>query len=76
SYWLTLLLAVPAAGLLIRLFIFQHDCGHGAFFKSRRANTVVGSVIGVLMLTPYHYWRRTHAIHHGTSGDLDRRSFG
>ncbi len=56
SYWLTLALAFPAAGLLTRLFIFQHDCGHGSFFSSRRANTMVGRVIGVLMLTPYAYW--------------------
>jgi len=76
SYGLTLLLAVPMAGLLVRCFIFQHDCGHGAFLKSRRANNAVGFFLGVLMLTPYDYWRRTHAIHHGTSGDLDRRGFG
>lgn len=76
SYWLTLALAMPAAGLLTRLFIFQHDCGHGSYFSSRRANAILGGVIGVLTLTPYGYWRRTHAIHHATSGDLDRRSFG
>jgi omega-6 fatty acid desaturase (delta-12 desaturase) len=76
SYWLTLLLAIPTAGFLVRLFIFQHDCGHGSFFPSRKANDAVGFVLGVLMLTPYKYWRRTHAIHHGGSGDLDRRSFG
>lgn len=76
SYLLTLLLAIPTSGLLIRLFIFQHDCGHGSFLPSRRANNIVGSILGVLMLTPYYYWQRTHAIHHGTSGDLDRRSFG
>ncbi len=76
SYWLTLLLALPAAGLQIRLFIFQHDCGHGSFFGSSRSNNMVGRLIGVLMLTPYSYWRRTHAIHHASSGDLDRRSFG
>ena len=76
SYWLTLALALPAAGLLTRLFIFQHDCGHGAFFRWRRLNNVVGGIIGVLTLTPYRYWRRTHALHHGGSGDLDRRSFG
>ncbi|MEM8963038.1 MAG: fatty acid desaturase, partial [Acidobacteriota bacterium] len=73
SYWLTLALAVPAAGLMIRLFIFQHDAGHGAFFESRKANNVLGFIIGVLMLTPFQYWKRSHAIHHGTSGDLDRR---
>lgn len=76
SWWLTLALAVPASFLLVRLFIFQHDCGHGSFFRSRKANDAVGSLIGVLMLTPYAYWRRTHAIHHATSGNLDLRSFG
>ena len=76
SYWLTLALAIPTSGLLIRLFIFQHDCGHGSFFSSRRANDSVGFFLGVLMLTPFHYWQRTHAIHHASSGDLDRRSFG
>ena len=58
GYWLTLLLAVPAAFLLIRLFIVQHDCGHGAFFRSPRAADIVGSIIGVLTLTPYHYWKK------------------
>jgi omega-6 fatty acid desaturase (delta-12 desaturase) len=76
AYWLTLLLAVPTTGFLVRLFIIQHDCGHGSFFRSRWANDTLGSVLGVLTLTPYHYWRRTHAIHHATSGNLDRRSFG
>lgn len=76
SYALTVLVAIPASFLLIRLFIFQHDCGHGSFFPSRRANDIVGSVIGVVMLTPYHYWRKTHAIHHATHGDLERREFG
>ena len=76
SYWLTLLIAIPTTGFLVRLFIFQHDCGHGSFFPSRKANDMAGFFLGVLMLTPYKYWRRTHAIHHGGSGDLDRRSFG
>jgi omega-6 fatty acid desaturase (delta-12 desaturase) len=76
SYWLTLLLALPAAGLVTRLFIIQHDCGHGCFFRSPRANHVVGFLLGVVSLTPYQYWRRTHAIHHASSGDLDRRDFG
>jgi len=75
-YWMTLLLAVPAAGLLIRLFIIQHDCGHGSFFKSRAANDMLGFLLGVLTLTPYGYWRRTHAIHHATSGNLDQRDIG
>lgn len=74
--WATLLLAVPAAGFMIRLFMIQHDCGHGSFFRSRRANDLVGGVLGVLTLVPYAYWRRTHAIHHKTSGDLDYRQFG
>ena len=76
SYWLCLLLAVPAAGLLVRLFMIQHDCGHGAFFRHRLANDWVGRVLGVLTLTPYDFWRSTHAIHHSTSGNLDRRGTG
>lgn len=76
GYWLTLLLAVPAAGLYIRLFILQHDCGHGSFFTSRRANDTVGSLLGVLTLTPYSYWKKTHAIHHASAGNLDRRGLG
>ncbi|MGB3562239.1 MAG: fatty acid desaturase [Thermoanaerobaculia bacterium] len=76
SYWLTLALAVPAAFFLVRLFIIQHDCGHASFFRSRTANNTVGFWLGVLTLTPYRYWKRTHAIHHASSGDLDRREFG
>jgi omega-6 fatty acid desaturase (delta-12 desaturase) len=76
SYWLCLLLAVPAAGFVVRLFMIQHDCGHGSFFRRRRANDWLGRVIGVLTLTPYGYWRRTHAMHHATSGHLDRRGTG
>lgn len=76
GYWLTLLLAVPAAFLLVRLFIFQHDCGHGGFFRSPRAADIVGSILGVLTLTPYHYWKKTHAMHHATSGNLEHRGFG
>jgi omega-6 fatty acid desaturase (delta-12 desaturase) len=76
GYWLCLLLAIPAAGFLVRLFMIQHDCGHGAFFPHRLANDWVGRVIGVLTLTPYDYWRRTHAIHHATSGKLERRGIG
>jgi omega-6 fatty acid desaturase (delta-12 desaturase) len=74
--WAALLLAIPAAGLLIRLFMIQHDCGHGSFFRSRWANDLVGALIGVLTLTPYQYWRRCHAAHHATSGNLDRRGVG
>lgn len=76
GYWLTLLLAVPTAMFLVRMFMFQHDCGHGAFTPSQRVNNVIGSVIGVLTLVPYEYWRKTHAIHHASSGNLDIRSFG
>lgn len=76
GYWLTLLLAVPAAFLLVRLFIVQHDCGHGSFFRSPRVADIVGSAIGVLTLTPYHYWKKAHAMHHATSGNLEHRGFG
>jgi acyl-lipid omega-6 desaturase (Delta-12 desaturase) len=76
GYWLTLLVAVPAAGFLMRLFLIQHDCGHGSFFHSRTARDWVGRSIGVLILTPYDYWKRTHAHHHAHSGDLDFRGFG
>jgi omega-6 fatty acid desaturase (delta-12 desaturase) len=76
SYWVCLLLALPAAGLLVRLFMIQHDCGHTSFFRHRFANDWVGRIIGVLTLTPYEFWRRTHACHHATSGNLDRRGIG
>ena len=75
-WWASLLMTVPTAGFLMRLFMIQHDCGHGAFFSRRWANDWVGRVIGVFTLTPYDYWRRTHAIHHATSGNLDRRGIG
>lgn len=76
SYWLTLALAPLAAGFMIRLFIIFHDCGHGAFFKSKRLSNVVGYVTGVMTFTPYFRWRHDHAKHHATSGDLDRRDLG
>jgi acyl-lipid omega-6 desaturase (Delta-12 desaturase) len=76
SYWICLLLAVPAAGFLVRLFMIQHDCGHGAFFRRRHANDWLGRAIGVFTLTPYDFWRRAHAIHHASSGCLDRRGIG
>lgn len=76
GYWLTLLLAIPTAGFLMRMFMIQHDCGHGSFFKSRKARDWVGRCIGVLLLTPYDYWKRTHAYHHAHSGDLNFRGFG
>jgi omega-6 fatty acid desaturase (delta-12 desaturase) len=76
SYWLTLLLAIPAAGFGVRLFIIFHDAGHGSFFKSKVANDWLGRITGVLLFTPYYSWRHSHAIHHATSGDLDRRGTG
>lgn len=76
GYWICLLLALPAAGFLVRLFMIQHDCGHGAFFRHRHANDWLGRVIGVFTLTPYDFWRRAHAIHHASSGCLDRRGIG
>ena len=75
-YWLCAILSLPAAGFLVRLFMIQHDCGHGAFFRHRLANDWVGRVIGVLTLTPYDFWRRTHAVHHAHSGNLDHRGIG
>ncbi len=76
SYWLTAGLAVLAAGFMIRSFIIFHDCGHGSFLPSRRANAIVGFVTGIFTLTPFHQWRWEHAMHHATSGDLDRRGIG
>jgi omega-6 fatty acid desaturase (delta-12 desaturase) len=76
GYWAGLLLVIPAAGFLLRLFMIQHDCGHGSFFRHRLANDWVGRAIGILTLTPYDFWRRTHAAHHGASGNLDRRGMG
>jgi len=75
-WWLTLLLALPTAGMLIRLFIIHHDCGHGSFFKSKRANDFFGFIFGALTMTPYQAWRWSHAMHHAGSGDLDRRGHG
>jgi omega-6 fatty acid desaturase (delta-12 desaturase) len=72
-WWVVPLLALPAAGLTVRTFIIQHDCGHGSFVPSRRANDVIGRLCGLLTLTPYAHWRRQHAQHHGTWNDLDRR---
>ena len=75
-YWLYGFLLFPAAGFLVRLFMIQHDCGHGAFFGNATANHWVGRLAGVLTLTPYDHSRRTHAIHHATSSNLDRRGIG
>lgn len=74
--WPALIFAAPAALFLVRLFVIQHDCGHGSFFRSRRVNDRLGRALGVLTLMPYGFWRRTHAVHHATSGNLDRRGTG
>ncbi len=76
GYWLSLLITIPAAGFLVRLFMIKHDCSHGAFFPSRRANDWVGRAIGVLNLTPFDFWRHTHRKHHANSGNLDRPRVG
>jgi omega-6 fatty acid desaturase (delta-12 desaturase) len=70
------LLVIPAAGLYVRLFVLQHDCSHGSFFRSARANRWVGAALGVITLFPFVYWKKTHGIHHATSGNLDKRGFG
>jgi omega-6 fatty acid desaturase (delta-12 desaturase) len=75
-YWMTLALAVAAAGFMVRIFILFHDCCHGSFFASRRANTVLGYVSGILTFTPFEDWRYSHNLHHATAGDLDRRGVG
>jgi omega-6 fatty acid desaturase (delta-12 desaturase) len=74
--WLSLLLAIPAGLLLVRIFAIQHDCGHGSFFEGRRANNVWGHALSVLTFTPYIQWRDSHAVHHTTSGHLDHRGIG
>ena len=76
GYWLTLILAVPTAGFVMRLFLIQHDCGHGSFFKSQKVADFVGFWLGVATFTPYRYWRKTHAYHHAHSGDLGFRGLG
>lgn len=76
SWWLVVPLAALAGGLLVRVFIIFHDCGHGSFFKSRHANDAVGFLSGILTFTPYYHWRWEHAIHHSSAGHLDRRGTG
>ena len=75
-YWVTLALAVVAGGLLVRIFILFHDCCHGSFFTSRRANLILGYVTGILTFTPFEDWQYAHSLHHATAGDLDRRGVG
>jgi acyl-lipid omega-6 desaturase (Delta-12 desaturase) len=76
SYLLVLVLAIPAAGFLIRTFIVFHDCTHGSFVRSTRANERLGAALGVLLYSPFAWWRHKHAVHHATNGDLDRRGTG
>ena len=76
SYWLTLAISCVNAAFLLRLFTIQHDCGHGAFFENRTVSDWLGRVLGVLTLTPYDVWRRSHSIHHSSAGNLGRRGIG
>jgi omega-6 fatty acid desaturase (delta-12 desaturase) len=76
SWWLTVPLAILSGAFLVRAFIIFHDCGHGSFFKSSRANNIWGFLCGMLTFTPYYHWRWEHSLHHATSGDLDRRGTG
>ena len=76
SYWITLALAFLAAGFLVRMFIIFHDCGHGSFFRTKKANKIVGTILGSLVFTPYERWHNDHAVHHTTVGNLDKRGRG
>jgi acyl-lipid omega-6 desaturase (Delta-12 desaturase) len=76
SYLLTLAIAIPASGFLVRTFVLFHDCSHGSFLRSKKANMWLGTVLGLLVYSPFLRWRHDHAIHHATSGDLDRRGGG
>lgn len=76
SYWLVIALAIPTAGFVVRIFIIQHDCGHGSFLPGRRANDLVGRLCSLATLTPYAHWRRQHANHHAVWNNLDRRESG
>jgi len=76
SYWLTLALAIPTAAMRVRAFVLFHDCCHGSFYRSRKANSVIGGILGVLGFTPFHYWRHDHLVHHATAGNLDKRGTG
>lgn len=76
SWWLAVPLAILAGAFVVRIFIIFHDCGHGSYFKSSKANDILGFITGVLTFTPYYHWRWEHALHHASSGDLDRRGTG
>jgi omega-6 fatty acid desaturase (delta-12 desaturase) len=76
SYLLVLVVAIPASGFLLRTYIVFHDCAHGSFLPGKRANVWLGVVLGLLVYSPFHSWRHSHAVHHATAGDLDRRGVG
>jgi acyl-lipid omega-6 desaturase (Delta-12 desaturase) len=76
AWWLTIPLIILAAGFLVRTFIIFHDCGHGSFLKTRKANDILGFITGVLCFTPYYMWRWEHSVHHASSGDLNKRGLG
>ena len=76
SYWITLGLSIPAAGMLVRLFIIYHDCGHGSYFKSGKLRDSIGLLTGILTFTPYYHWSYNHQVHHDTAGNLDKRGTG
>jgi len=76
SYLLVLAIALPASGFLLRTYILFHDCAHGSFLPTKRANAWLGMALGLLVYSPYHAWRHSHAVHHATAGDLDRRGVG
>ncbi len=76
AYWVTAVLTPLASFFLVRVFILQHDCGHGSFFSSRKWNNRIGRLASVLTWTPYDFWRKTHNLHHAGSGNLDNRGFG
>lgn len=76
SYWLTIPITVVAAGLVIRTFIIFHDCCHGSFFRNKKLNHWIGTITGVITLTPYMQWKQSHSIHHATSSNLDKRGVG
>lgn len=76
GFWPGLILIIPAAAFLLRLFMIQHDCGHGSFFARRKLDTWTGRTLGVLTMTPYDYWRQAHATHHASTGNLDERGIG
>ena len=76
SWLLSLVLIIPASGFLVRIFIIFHDCCHGSFFKSKKANAMIGTITGILTCVPFYQWKHTHSVHHATSSNLDKRGVG